>query len=96
MINLDELKGILEPLDLSVEVLESIQNIDRIDERDKEIARLKDENEQIRKDYDERFRKAFFKNEGLVEQHDEEIVEQEIEQSEGDVNTDITFDELFK
>ena len=42
------------------------------------------------------FRKAFFKNEGLVEQHDDEIVEQEIEQSEGGVNTDITFDDLFK
>lgn len=96
MINLEELKTILEPLDLSVDVLESIQNIDKIDKRDNEISRLKDENEQIRKDYDERFRKAFFRNEGLVEQHDDEIVDQEIEQSEGDVNTNITFDELFK
>ena len=95
MIDMSELKPILEPLDLPVETLEAIQAIDRDVEVDTgEIDRLKGELETAKADYETRFRNAFFKGEGVPHDHEEEVTTQVDEQTD-EKELATTYEELF-
>lgn len=95
MINLDELKPILEPLNLSAETIEAIQGLDRevVDNSD-EIARLQGELDNLDKTWNERFKAAFFRGEGIPHDHETEVTEQLDEQTGTEAGPQ-TYEELF-
>lgn len=70
MIDLNELKPILEKLDVDASVIESVIAIDKEVEpsdNSKEVEELKAQLEQTNKDWNEKFKKAFFSGEGIPE-----------------------------
>lgn len=95
MINLDELKPILEPLNLSADIIEAIQGLDKdvIDNTD-EIARLQSELDNINNSWNERFKAAFFKGEGIPHDHEPEVTAQVDEQTDTETGP-TTYEELF-
>lgn len=95
MINLDELKSILEPLDLSAETIESIIGLDKeVNDGSDEIARLTGELERIDNEWNDRFKAAFFKGEGIPHDHEPEVTAQVDEQT-GTEKAPTTYEELF-
>ena len=95
MINLDELKSILEPLDLSAETIEAIIALDKeVNDGSEEIARLTGELESKDKEWNDRFKAAFFKGEGIPHDHEPEVTAQVDEQT-GTEEAPTTYEELF-
>ena len=96
MIDLQELKTVLEPLNLDAESIEAIQGLDReVDDGRAEIERINNE-------WNDRFRAAFFKGEGIPHDHEGEVTEQVDNQSDVETNVEeegsglaTTFEELF-
>jgi hypothetical protein len=98
MINLDELKPILKPLNLSAETIEAIQGLDKeANDGSEEIARLTAELDKVNGDWNERFKAAFFKGEGIPHDHDSEVTAQVDEQAgtEEEIEVPTTYEELF-
>lgn len=95
MINLDELKPILEGLDLSADTIEAIQGLDKevVDNSD-EIARLQGELDNVNNSWNERFKAAFFRGEGIPHDHESEVTEQLDEQA-GTEAGPTSFEDLF-
>lgn len=95
MINLDELKSILEPLDLSAETIEAIMGLDKeVNDGSEEIARLTGELERKDNEWNDRFKAAFFKGEGIPHDHEPEVTAQVDEQT-GTETAPTTYEELF-
>lgn len=97
MIDLNELKPILEPLNLSADTIEAIQGLDRevVDNSD-EIARLNGELERVNAEWNDRFKAAFFKGEGIPHDHEPEVNEQLAEQTGETINeSPRTYEDLF-
>ena len=95
MINLDELKSILEPLDLSAETIEAIIGLDKeVNDGSEEITRLTGELERIDNEWNDRFKAAFFKGEGIPHDHEPEVTAQVDEQT-GTEKAPTTYEELF-
>lgn len=92
MIDLEKLKPILEPLNLSADVLESIIAIDEADVGYEE--KLKEQTDAINAEWNDRFRAAFFKGEGVPHDHEAEVTEQVDDQSKDE--SPETYDDLFK
>lgn len=68
MIDLNELKPILEGLDIDASVIQNIIAIDKEPEpsdSSKEVNELKAQLDQTNKDWEEKFKKAFFSGEGI-------------------------------
>lgn len=68
MIDLNDLKPILEKLDVDASVIQNIMDIDKEPEpsdSSKEVEELKAQLEQTNKDWNEKFKKAFFSGEGI-------------------------------
>ena len=103
MIDLQELKTVLEPLNLDAKSIEAIQGLDReVDDGRAEIDRLNGEIERINNEWNDRFRAAFFKGEGIPHDHEGEVTEQVDNQSDVETNVEeegsglaTTFEELF-
>lgn len=98
MINLDELKPILEPLGLSADAIDAIIQIDRPVENDSEkIAELTKKLEDQEKSWNERYQKTFFNGTGEPHDHENEITDQVDDQSGDDDGSELatTYDELF-
>ena len=95
MINLDELKAVLEPLDLSAETIEAIMGLDReVNDGSEEIARLTSELDRVNTEWNDRFKAAFFKGEGIPHDHETEVTAQVDEQT-GTETAPTTYEELF-
>lgn len=95
MINLDELKAVLEPLDLSADTIEAIMGLDReVNDGSEEIARLTGELDRVNSEWNDRFKAAFFKGEGIPHDHEPEVTAQVDEQT-GSVGSMTTYEELF-
>lgn len=95
MINLDELKAVLEPLDLSADTIEAIMGLDReVNDGSEEIARLTGELDRVNTEWNDRFKAAFFKGEGIPHDHEPEVTAQVDEQT-GSVGSMTTYEELF-
>ena len=95
MINLEQLKPILEPLNLDATTIESIQALDTPYDDSEEVQNLKNEIDRINNDWNERFKNAFFKGTGIPHDHEGEVTEQVDEQST-DETKDMTYESLFK
>lgn len=96
MIDLNELKPIIEPLKLSADVIEAIQSIDKdVKDDSAEITRLNGEISRMNDEWNERFRAAFFKGDGIPHDHEAEVTEQVDEQSGDEKPLATTYDELF-
>ena len=96
MINLDELKSVLEGLDLSADTIEAIQGLDRevVDNSD-EINRLQIELDNLNASWNQRFKDAFFK--GVPHDKEVEVTEQVDMQAGGEIiNEPTTYEDLFK
>ena len=95
MIDLNELKPILEPLNLTAETIEAIQGLDReVNDGSEEIARLTGELDRVNGEWNDRFKAAFFRGEGIPHDHEPEVTAQVDEQT-GSVTTMTTYEELF-
>lgn len=95
MINLDDLKSILEPLDLSAETIEAIIGLDKeVNDGSEEIARLTGEIERIDNEWNDRFKAAFFKGEGIPHDHEPEVTAQ-VDGQTGTEKEPTTYEELF-
>lgn len=95
MINLDELKAVLEPLDLSAETIEAIMGLDKeVNDGSEEIARLTSELDRVNTEWNDRFKAAFFKGEGIPHDHETEVTAQVDEQT-GTETAPTTYEELF-
>ena len=95
MINLDELKPILEPLNLTADTIEAIQGLDReVNDGSEEIARLTGELDRVNTEWNDRFKAAFFKGEGIPHDHEPEVTAQVDEQT-GTETAPTTYEELF-
>lgn len=98
MINLDELKSVLEGLDLSADTIEAIQGLDRevVDNSD-EINRLQTELDNLNASWNQRFKNTFFKGVGVPHDQEVEVTEQVDMQAGGEIiNEPTTYEELFK
>lgn len=98
MINLDELKSVLEGLDLSADTIEAIQGLDRevVDNSD-EIKRLQTELDNVNASWNQRFKDAFFKGVGVPHDQEVEVTEQVDMQAGGEIiNEPTTYEDLFK
>lgn len=95
MIDLEKLKPILEPLNLDVETIESIQALDVPYDNSEEVQNLRNEIDKVNNDWNERFKNAFFKGVGVPHDHEGEVTKQVDEQSKEEVK-DLTYDSLFK
>lgn len=95
MINLDELKPILEPLNLTADTIEAIQGLDReVNDGSEEIARLNGEIDRINGEWNDRFKAAFFKGEGITYDHEPEVTAQ-VDDQTGTEKAPTTYEELF-
>ena len=95
MINLEQLKPILEPLNLDATTIESIQALDTPYDDSEEVQNLRSEIDRINNDWNERFKNAFFKGVGIPHDHEGEVTEQVDDQST-DETKDMTYESLFK
>lgn len=96
MINLDELKAVLEPLDLSADTIEAIMGLDKeVNDGSEEIARLTGELERVNGEWNDRFKAAFFKGEGIPHDHEPEVTAQVDEQAGAAQTAPTTYEELF-
>lgn len=96
MINLDELKPILEPLNLTADTIEAIQSLDReVNDGSEEIARLTSELDRVNREWNSRFKTAFFKGEGIPHDHEPEVTVQVDEQTDTET-APTTYEELFE
>ena len=95
MINLDELKAVLEPLDLSAETIEAIMGLDKeVNDGSEEIARLTSELDRVNTEWNDRFKAAFFKGEGIPHDHEPEVTAQ-VDVQTGTETGPTTYEELF-
>ena len=95
MINLDELKPILEPLNLTADTIEAIQGLDReVNDSSEEISRLNSEIDRINGEWNDRFKAAFFKGEGIPHDHEPEVTAQ-VDDQTGTEKAPTTYEELF-
>lgn len=95
MINLDELKPILEPLNLSADTIEAIQGLDRqVNDGSEEIARLTGELDRVNTEWNNRFKAAFFKGEGIPHDHEPEV-DAQVDEQTGTETAPTTYEELF-
>ena len=98
MIKLDDLKTVLQNLNLDADTIEAIQGLDKEDDSESEIKRLNDELKKVNDEWNQRFRDAFFKGEGIPHDHEGEVTEQVDEQAGDDEKDDglaTTVEELF-
>lgn len=96
MIDLNELKPLLEPLDLSAETIEAIQGLDReVNDGADEIARLTGELDRVNGEWNDRFKAAFFKGEGIPHDHEPEVNAQVANQTGESEGLMTTYEELF-
>lgn len=102
MINLEELKPIIEPLlgENAAEIIEAIQAIDKEPEArvDEAVAEALKKNDEA---WNQRFKDAFFKPVGNEEPDKQDnvadvISEEMTEDKTEEVNEDITVDDLFE
>jgi len=96
MINLDELKPILEPLltdENSADIISQIQAIDKPSDVDTEEIK-----KQLNAEWNEKFKKAFLENAGVPETKTstDEPSSDVPESSKEEDNSPKTFDDLFK
>lgn len=95
MINLDELKAVLEPLDLSAETIEAIMGLDKeVNDGSEEIARLTSELDRVNTEWNDRFKAAFFKGEGIPHDHEPEV-DAQVDEQTGTETAPTTYEELF-
>ena len=95
MINLDELKAVLEPLDLSAETIEAIMGLDKeVNDGSEEIARLTSELDRVNTEWNDRFKAAFFKGEGVPHDHEPEV-DAQVDEQTGTETAPTTYEELF-
>ena len=95
MINLDKLKAVLEPLDLSADTIEAIMGLDEeVNDGSEEIARLTSELDRVNEEWNDRFKAAFFKGEGIPHDHEPEVTAQVDEQTDTET-APTNYEDLF-
>ena len=95
MINLDKLKAVLEPLDLSADTIEAIIGLDEeVNDGSEEIARLNSELDRVNTEWNDRFKAAFFKGEGIPHDHEPEV-DAQVDEQTGAEPEPKTYEDLF-